>query len=308
MLIESGDLPMIINKTTRRKKMKKNLIKLFLLGLTFLLLAGVTGCKNNNQNEDIKKIDSIIESFVANYLNDYFNAENANYLDYNVVIAVKKLEEQGYNIKLEDFISKTTVQTYYENFESNQTVSNIYKASMILKAFSLETLKYKNELLAIKMINSEWEYGQLLMLYDLYEIENELKAEILANITVVKEESFVDADYAGFALMALKGYQIDLTSLYDLIIPNISDKGVVSWGEANSSTTAQVLTGLVYQNEDIKNEKYLANEISLFEALIKFEDKGGFKWQLNDENVDLMFSTPQAILALVSYREYLLTK
>lgn len=308
MLIESGDLPMIINKTTRRKKMKKNLIKLFLFGLTFLLLAGVTGCKNNNQNEDIKKIDSIIESFVANYLDDYFDAKKANYLDYNVVIAVKKLEEQGYNIKLDELIPKAIVQAYYENLESNQTVSHIYKASMVLKAFSLDALQYKTELLTIKTINSEWEYGQLLMLYDLYGIENELKTEILANITVIKEGSFVDADYAGFALMALKGYQIDLANLYNLIIPNISDKGVVSWGEANSATTAQVLTGLVYQKEDIKNDKYLANEISLFEALIKFENKGAFKWQLNDEKVDLVFSTPQAILALVSYREYLLSK
>lgn len=127
--------------------------------------------------------------------------------------------------------------------------------------------------------------------------------------------TFMDADFAGFAMLALAPYKDDeavksfLESLKDLVKENLSKDGVISaWSGANASSTAAVIIGLIAIGENPRDEDYQVEGVDLIEALLKYEKDGGFFWLLTDDEPDFMFSTPQAFAALVLYQRFFETR
>ena len=117
-----------------------------------------------------------------------------------------------------------------------------------------------------------------------------------------------DADYAGAALMALSHQETDKTPLIDLIKENLTSEGVLSWGTANSCTTAYAILGLVANNIDPTSEEFTKDTVNLVEALLNFSLGDGSFAYSKDSGADLSYATPQSFAALVAYREFVRTQ
>jgi len=111
-------------------------------------------------------------------------------------------------------------------------------------------------------------------------------------------------------LLALAPYidnQLTTQTIADMTVyiqTVLTETGVESWGNANSSSTAAVILGLVAQGINPRGEAYQTNDIDLIEALLAYEIDGAYKWLLADEQADMAFSTPQVFSALVAYKIY----
>ena len=273
--------------------------KLGLLVLSFLLLAGATGCKKEEKDPLLAKVDLAIDAFVSDQLTKFISTDDKVVLDYYVIPAIKALEDNGYDIKLNELVDMNKVNTYYADYDYS-TVGDIFKATVIRKAFNLNLDTAKIKLTEITEVDV-WSYTNGLMALNITGVNNTLKQELLTKINVFTEDDYRDADYAGVALMASANSDIDKNPLYNLINTSLSKDGVVTWGEANSSSTANVILGLIANGINPTNEEYTTNGVNLVEALLLYQTDGAFKNKLNGE-VDLTFATPQAFSALVAYK------
>lgn len=279
--------------------------KLGLLVLSFLLLAGATGCKKKEKDPLLAKVDLAINAFVENYLDKYVATEEEIVLDYYVVPAVKALEDNGYDIKLSDLVDNTKLTTYFDSYDYS-SVASIFKATIIQKALgvNLDTAKAKlNELTEV----DQWSYTYGLIALSITNVNNALKQDLLTKVNVIKAEDFRDADYAGVALMATDNDDIDKKALHALIDSSLSKDGIITWDKANSSATANVILGIVASGINPTSEQYTTEGVNLIEALLSYQKDGAFTNEVAGD-IDLMFATPQAFAALVAYKVFVSNK
>lgn len=77
-------------------------------------------------------------------------------------------------------------------------------------------------------------------------------------------------------------------------------------GTENASSISQIILGLLANGIDPAGPDYTQGENTLITRLLEFQNEdGSFNYLMDDESADLMFSTPQAFLALVAYQYYL---
>ena len=281
---------------------KGNKVRVF--NLSFLLLAGATGCKSEEKDLLLAKVDLAIEEFIDNHLNKFIATEDEVVLDYYVVPAIKALEDNGYDIKLKELVDVDKINAYYSSYDYS-SVASLFKATVIRKALglNLDTVKTKlNELTEV----DQWSYNYGLIALNITDVNSELKQDLLTKVNVIKEEDYRDADYAGVTLMATSNDDINKESLHNLINTSLSKDGVITWGKANSSSTANVILGLLANGINPTSEEYTTDEVNLIEALLTYESDGAFVNEL-DKDVDLMFATPQAFAALVAYKIFVNT-
>ncbi|HHU56043.1 MAG TPA: hypothetical protein GXZ48_05095 [Acholeplasmataceae bacterium] len=271
--------------------MKKIMVFIFLV-----LLAGVTGCK---QEKDplLKPINSAIENFIDNHAEKYFT--DVAKLDYYVVTAIKALDDHGYDISLSNYLSKEEVENYYKSYEYN-TIGEIFKAIEICRAFEID---YDFLVDALKKVNEVdiYSYTYGLIALRITNVNIEMQDDLISKVPIIREEDYRDADYAGVALMATDGLEINRDDLFTLIDENISEDGVISWGNANSCSTANVILGLIAL--DIDPSSYGENDVDLVTALLKYHQDGAFKYML-DGDLDLDYATPQVFAAFASFKIY----
>lgn len=267
--------------------------KLFIC-ICFVLLAGATGCR---QAEDdlLDEVNKAIAIFIENYSEDYVNEEK---LDYYVVPALSALDD----INLEDYVNKETVEVYLDQLEYTE-INDAFVAAVNSKAFSIEINDKAVESLKGFEEISPFSYNYGLIALNIENVNQSLRDNLLGKINIIREEDFRDADYAGIALMASADYDIDHNPLFELIDKNLTADGVVSWGNANASSTANSILGLIAMGIDPTSEAYTTNEVNLVEALLKYENDGAFAYILGEEH-DLAFATPQAFSALVAYKVF----
>jgi hypothetical protein len=105
--------------------------------------------------------------------------------------------------------------------------------------------------------------------------------------------------------MQIVKHVIDIVDTYIAYLnENQTPEGIESWGSSNAASTAMVILGLVAQGIHPRSEGFTVEDVDLIEALINYYTEDGFNWLMNSEEVDLMFSTPQAFAALVAYKIY----
>src|SRR5690606_38091787 len=102
----------------------------------------------------------------------------------------------------------------------------------------------------------------------------------------------------------IEGVDTQVEAMTSYIKENLTEDGVSSWGSANSASTASVIFGLIAHAIDPRSEEYQTVGVDLIEALLTYELNGAFKWTLDQEEADMMFSTPQVFAALVAYKVY----
>ena len=245
-----------------------------------------------------QQVDDFIYDFIETHMDTYIT-DSA--VDYNVLSAVYQLDMRNY-IDL-DVTSRYT----YENISITQesfadlSVGNLMKLAIYMTIEHLDTTPLKDHLLTLDVTNAYELTSYLQALSILGETDQDAALSLINH--TLEDPDFIGMSYTAlYGYEALDGFDTYMTSSYTYIETTLSEDGIVSWGNANASSTAQLILGLVAQGINPQDEAYQTNTIGLVEALMAYELNGGFKWMITDENPDLMFSTPQAFSALVAYK------
>lgn len=277
------------------------MLKKWMLVLLVMLLAGATGC--NGRTEPTKDaVDTAIESFMETYAHTYVGLiDDEVVIDIYVLSGIALLQESGYDVDVQDFLTTAQVESYLAALDYSMA-TNAFKAMLVASIYQVDAPLALDALANYEDIDV-WSYAYALIALAYSNNNPTLYQELLQKINVIREEDYRDADYAGVALMATYDAEIDKQPLFDLILGSLSEEGIVSWGEANASSTANVILGLIASGIDPKNIDYTTNDVTLIDALLQFEVNGAFKNYVNGE-IDLLYATPQGFAALATYYIY----
>ncbi len=245
------------------------------------------------------EVDQLILQFHDEYLTDYINDTNVSYY---VLASLKQLNNYGYWFRA---VNTTLLNTTNYTHELG-TISEAFKTTVFEKAFGLNTDATTSALASFTTTNP-YDAISLLIALTMTEGSSIQIDDLILSLTSTTPE-YMDADYAGMLLLALAPYHDipavaqTVEDMVDFIQTMLTVDGVESWGNANSSSTATVILGLVAQGINPRGEAYTTDGTDLIEALLGYQIDGAYKWLLTDEQVDMAFSTPQVFSALVAYK------
>lgn len=271
--------------------------KVWLVVMLLLGVLTVSGCQTQLDETD-QKVDESIEQFLEGHISNYIADELIND---SVLASIHHLDPSDKNQYLSDYLNLN--MTFVRD-----TAYSLINALVYENVLDKDVTISKN-IVESKTTGNPYEATSLLHAAYMANLSDE-KINEFKNVILNTDLTFMDADFAGMAMLALSPYKDEedvksyIEELKTLIISFLSPEGVISWGNANSATTATVIVGLVAIGENPRDEKYTIEDIDLIEALILYETNGAFKWMLSDEDVDMMFSTPQSFTALVLYQLY----
>lgn len=238
-------------------------------------------------------VDQIIYSFIEDQITNYINDES---IDHQVLSALYLLNSKGYPvIDFNELITDKTTINFIDPV----------KSSFIKTIFDIDATDTKTALESMTRTNP-YNAANLLSALSVLNGNTEIISELISNVATTFE--FIDPDYVGMAMLALAKHQsnplvIDIMPEFmDVILDSLSVEGVMSWGNANASSTATVIIGLLAHGYQPRAEMFQTDGVDLIEALIEYYSEGVFKWQLNSDLLDTSFSTPQAFAALVVYK------
>ena len=255
----------------------------------------VTFKESSMLDQEDLKVDRLIYEFLDKHLATYMNEHVTHY---GVFAALKQLKTRGYH----------TIELTANLEVADQTIGDLYKKTILQMVLEVDTDATK-ALLESKATTNVYE--AISLLYGLTMVGgNAQMIEDLVNLIITTENTYMDADYAGMTLAVLSYYQdiegveAFINQMLDYILTTLSDTGVTSWGQANASSTAQVILGLVALGINPRGEVYTTEGMDLIEALLLYSLEGAFRYQLTQSEADMSFSTPQAFQALVAYKIY----
>ena len=244
-------------------------------------------------------IDLWINSFVSDMLETYIGSAG---ISQHVVAAMKQLELYGYyDVKWTDFSFPDVLV---------DTVSNAFKSALRNKVLGQSTETIESALADMNPTNPYDAVSMINAIDVLFGQNEQLKRDELITYLVNNNPDYMDADFAAMALTAVShvGSDEDMTTYIDDMVAYIADaqvkEGISSWGNANASSTASAILGLIAVGQNPRGESFTVEDIDLVEALMTFAKETGFKYLMTDVDADLAFSTPQAFAALVSYKIY----
>ena len=244
------------------------------------------------------EIDAWIEHFIHTHTNDYINE---TVMSQYVLAALKQLDAYGYDTP--DLSSLT-----YPTFNGTD-VSSVFKNALVMKSTNQTiTETMLTDFLALTPANP-YEAVTYLNAFDLLfqTTAHDKRNAVIAQLKL-EQPTFMDADYAAMAIQAVSSVKdsedglLVINAMTTYINDYLSKDGVVSWGNANASSTAAVILGLLSIGIDPRSEAYTVEGVDLIESLMQYQGQSGFKYLLADTNDDLAFSTPQAFAALVAYK------
>lgn len=257
-------------------------------------------------------VDDAIQLFLDNHAANYVNATT---VDYNVITALNILG------LTEDYVTQTEVEAIIGGLTLS-TTADYFKAVASLNAVGSNDAIDLVEAFAPTATTGAW--GQtayaLTLLNSVSTTADFTQFETDA-LDYLKVNTPYDAglDTGGVDLVALAKYAEDtevqaLIDAYTAWIQadQIDNGGVMTrdmgWGSnLNAASTAQIIIALIANGENPVGMDYtstLGN--TLIDALLMHQTAtGSFDWDLDQApEEDLMFSTPQAFLALVMYQTY----
>ncbi|PKK92632.1 MAG: hypothetical protein CVV61_08730, partial [Tenericutes bacterium HGW-Tenericutes-6] len=246
-------------------------------------------------------VDDMIIAFIDAHLEDYLNETS---FEINVGLAYHHLSQFNSTYAPMNELLSTPFRP------SAETLSSIYQ-NIILDRIYSENLDTHKALIEAENVDNVYSaITQLIGLMMTSSTSNKIDS-LVSTLTSTTPE-YMDADYAGMLLQALSfealenqtGVATKIEDMLTYIASNITDEGMVAYGNANASSTAQVILGLVSQGLNPRGEAYTIEGVDLIEALKTFQIDEAFKYTLANNDADLAFSTPQAFAALVMYKIY----
>jgi hypothetical protein len=264
---------------------------------------------------EAKAVYDSIQLFVDNQAENFVSD---TVLDYNVVIALDMLGV------LEDFVTVSEVNAQID--PTSMTAWNEY----VKAAYILDAIGEDNSALITALntdINTVPTYGYP-SAYNAMKSFGETESNFASFETTVLAYYMANTPYdsgvdgGGSAIAVLSNYDTtEYNALVDAYTTWIHDDQLASggfttrdsvWGETtypgteNAASMSQIILGLLANGIDPTGVDYTQTTNNLVTRVIEFQNTdGSFDYLYGDENADLMFSTPQAFLALVAFQEYL---
>jgi len=251
-----------------------------------------------------------IQLFLDNHALDYVNSSSA---DYAVVAGLSMLGV------LDEYITQTEMETLIDA-SALATNTDYFKAIIRLNAVGSDTTSLYDTFAGIASTGS---YGATA--YGLLAMNCTENTAHFGPFESIAMESYdtespydLGLDSGGITVLALSEYAGDtdvdamITEFATWIHEDQLESGGImtrdmGWGSSeNSASIASVILGLVANGINPAGVEYTQGTNTLVSRLLEFQTStGSFDWDLTDEyDEDLMFSTPQAFLALVVYQQY----
>ncbi|QMS85443.1 DUF4430 domain-containing protein [Candidatus Xianfuyuplasma coldseepsis] len=253
--------------------------------------------------------------FIDNHLDDYIST---SYIDYNVFLGCQGLcDDVLTDEEIELYLNGLTLSTTQDYFKAMMIANHLENDSLLQ---TYQTALYSNAstgpygqtamtMIALDHTNPDFDYSTFIddaMVY-------------FASTTPYDE----GLDTGGLDLVALSPY-LDSQATQDLVDAYVTwiqseqlpSGGIktrdVMWndttypGTENAASISQVIIGLIAVGVDPTGDELTVGFNNLITRLLEFHlDDGSFDWDLTDEiENDLLFSTPQAFLALSTYYHY----
>lgn len=252
-----------------------------------------------------------IDLFLENHAADYVNETS---IDYNVISALSILGVE------EEYVTDEQVQAYVDGLTLT-TGNDYFKAITILEAAGLDATTLYQELNTIAAVGGFGATGYQLTAFssngttvDYSTFENAALTD-LSNNTPLS----LGVNSGAISVIALSNYLEEdgvpalISEWVSYIKTNQLDTGAVTdidfgWGQTeDASTMSQAVLGLIAVGVNPKGNDQTGTDMTqlnynLISELLTYQtETGSFNWT-NTE--DLLFSTPQAFLAIVSYQEF----
>lgn len=251
-----------------------------------------------------QSVDNAIQLFIENHAGDYVNSTT---VDYNVLLALDLLEITS------DYVTVSEVESIVDD-STLVTIADYFKSIMKLNAVGSDSTELITELNVIIVPGAYGQTAYGLLAMDSIATNVDYSAFVtvaLANLNTITPFD-LGLDAGGISIVALSNYSDIGTLITDYITwistSQLDSGGVVTrdsdWGSGteNSSSMSQIILGLVANGIDPTGTDFTKGTNNLISRLLEFgTDTGSFDYILDE---DLLFSTPQAFLALVSYQVY----
>lgn len=261
----------------------------------------------------LEEIDLAISMFLDNYVTDYISDE---YVDVNVASALRIL---GLDDRYLGDLDVSSMPMF--DIDTLETTAGYFKAVTIGSMLGEDVTSYVDAYAEMASVGpyGETAYG-LMVLEQSAEYQNLL--ETFENDLKIHTPYSLGLDAGGVSLVALSTRDFaEKQALIDEFVAWIQDAqldtgGVktrdMTWGEAtypgteNAASMAQVIIGLLANGIDPSSEDFMVGENTLMSRFMEFHtNDGSFDYVLDDDmDNDLMFSTPQAFLAIVMFQEF----
>jgi TolA-binding protein len=255
-------------------------------------------------------VDDAIQLFLANQVDDFVSPSS---IHYQVIAALDLLG------MTEDFVTSAEAQSYVDGLTLT-TYTDYVKAITILNNTGNDSEDYISSLNDIAATGDYGKTGYTLALLNSADTDVDFTAFETSALDYYDDNTPYDAglDTGGVDLIALSYYSddTDVEALINQYLTWIQTDQLASggietrdmgWGSSeNAASIAQVIIGLLANGENPAGDDYTVGENNLVSRLIEFQtDSGSFDWDLTDDiDEDVLFSTPQAFLALVMYQSY----
>jgi hypothetical protein len=262
----------------------------------------------------LQEVDELITLFLDHHVEQYVNQA---YIDVNVLSAL-------YLLGIEEEYTTTLDLSTIDMFDASMlsTTADYFKAVTALGLLGEDT----NELIdnyaetATPGPYGETAYGLMIILHNAGEYGGLI--EMFEEDLNLNTPYSLGLDAGGISLVALANTDFEnkqiLIDQYSSWIQEFQlDTGGIktrdmTWGEntypgtENAASIAQVIIGLLANGIDPAGSDFTIEESNLISRLLDFAtEEGSFDYLLDDDiDEDLMFSTPQAFLAIVMYQEY----
>lgn len=240
-------------------------------------------------------VDKIIYSFMKKEAKNIFESSTV-YYDYYLTPAIMQMINNGYdqNIFNFNFANANSIKENLESYDwSSETVANNYmKAVITMAALNADTSAIK-EALSEKETYNDWQ----LIATKYLEIENQALQSKIEGIT----EPTSSGDMALMTVPAINLYKTYGKEALDRTFASATSDGIDSYGVNGASTAIYILAAITL-GEDVRSQE--VDGTDMVEALLKYNINSCFKWNLEAEEPDMAFTTPQAIAALMMYKIY----
>lgn len=266
----------------------------------------VSECWNTDFDETDKLVDKIIYHFMKNdFAGIYEKVDSTGktpYYDYYLTSAVLMMKKLGYDQSIFNFNfeNAASLKEVLENkdWQSETVQNNFMKGGITMLALGADMANFTSALNA----QTKYNYWQAIVAKAL-NIENDVLTSTI--------NSWKAPTAAGdSSMMALSAYSLFMTkeelgtTAIDETYKKLTSTGVDSWG-INGASTAQFILGLCCLGLNARTYTVSIDENNTTDPitiLTNYAIEGGLKYQLKDEKVDLGYTTPQGITALLTYK------
>ena len=262
--------------------------------------------------DDVDKlVDKVIYSMLKNNLNDYFLESGFSYPLLASLSKACHAESYGYSLYDESVYNLNInykdnyIQAYSGDLSNEVAISPLLRGAMVMNIYDSgnDTIEVGLNKLELASLNNLFVAPYYLMacslngttpnseLMDSYEALLEYEKGSDSILLALQAYQLYASDFENFATVS----EDVLAKQSAFLTENgFNDE----WGGVNSCSTAQLILTLLAYGKDVRSY----NDVDLVNVLLSYYKDGAFLYQADSTEADMLYSSPQAFAALISYK------